>query len=131
MKTQTTKLDRLKAFLNTLDCEHVDLAYFADENQTSFDELQTAIEEGNGFDVEIIYYSRAIEYLKENDPSLKSSLEIASQMGYSIDSLSSEILASLHASEEARTDFNDLENEITAFFDELNEEDDSEDEETE
>lgn len=131
MTTQaTTKLERLKAFLNTLNCEHIDLAYFADENVTSYDELQNAIDRGAGFNVDIIYYSRAIEYLKENDPSLKSSLEIASFMGYACEDLSSETLASLHASEQARTDFADLEDEIAAFFDELNaeteEDDDSE-----
>ena len=59
-----------------------------------YDELQD-----NGFfTVDIIYYSRAIEYLKENDSSLFESLEIATEYGYDAKSLNSEILASLHAS---------------------------------
>lgn len=66
---------------------------FTDVNDI-FDDLQN-----NGFfDVEIIYYSKAIEYLKENDSSLCESLEIANEYGYEAKNLNSETLASLHAS---------------------------------
>ena len=64
-----------------------------DTNQI-YEELQD-----NGFfDVEIIYYCLAIEYLKENDPSLWESLEIAKEYGYTLENINSELLASLHAS---------------------------------
>ena len=59
-----------------------------------YDELQD-----NGFfNVDIIYYYKAIEYLQENDCSLNESLEIASEFGYTTENLNSELLASLHAS---------------------------------
>lgn len=44
---------------------------------------------------EIIYYSEAIKFLQENDPSLEDSLWIASEYGMELDDLSSETLASL------------------------------------
>lgn len=62
----------------------------------------------------------AIEYLHKNDPSLKESMEIAEQMGFTLKNLSSEVLASLLASETERAKFYDLQNEIEAFIEELN-----------
>ena len=50
------------------------------------------------FNVEIIYYHKAMEYLKENDTSLNESLELAAEYGYTTENLNSELLASLHAS---------------------------------
>lgn len=44
---------------------------------------------------EIIYYSVAIDFLSKYDASLKESLEIADEFGYSPKDLSSEILATL------------------------------------
>ena len=71
-----------------------------DTNQI-FEELHD-----NGFfTVEIIYYSKAIEYLKENDCSLNESLELASEMGFTFEHLNSEALASLHASRNRENDF--------------------------
>ena len=52
------------------------------------------------FNVEIIYYHKAMEYLKEHDTSLTESLELAQEMGFSLENLNSEALASLHASRE-------------------------------
>ncbi len=129
MKTELVKTreEKMKEFYNTLKTD-IDLAYFADEDHESFDDLRDAIEDGNGFDIEIIYYSRAIEYLSANDPSLRDSLSLAGELGYEAENLTSEILASLLASENARTDFADLESEITDFFETLNEERDNEEE---
>ena len=123
MKTKLTKaekrLQKVKEFLGTLNCEDIDLPYFADEDVNSFDELRDKIEDNRGFDVEIIYYSNAIEYLKNNDASLRESLGLAAEMGFTPDNLSSEILAGLLATQNARKQFNELENEITEFFDSL------------
>jgi hypothetical protein len=44
---------------------------------------------------EVIYYANAIKFLVENDPSLRLSMELASNMGYETSSLNSEVLASL------------------------------------
>ncbi len=61
--------------------------------------------ESGFFDVEIIYYSKAMDYLREHDTSLKESLEIAAEMGFSLDYLNSECLASFHASRKKENDF--------------------------
>lgn len=47
------------------------------------------------FQVDIIGYANAMEYLRENDCSLKNSLTIAGEYGYDVEDLSSEILATL------------------------------------
>src|SRR3990167_9667183 len=105
------RLNKIKEFLGTLKSE-IDLPYFADEDQQNFDDLRDAIEDGNGFDIEIIYYSVAIEYLKNNDASLRESLGIASDIGCEVKNLSSETLASLLASQNSRSEFEELESEI-------------------
>lgn len=120
MKNET-RIEKIKAFLGTLKSE-IDLPYFADEDHQNFDDLQQAIEDGNGFDIEIIYYSNAIEYLRDNDASLRESLELAADMGYEVKNLNSEILASLLASQNSRSEFAELETEINDFFEKLNEE---------
>ena len=78
-----------------------------------FDDLQT-----NGyFNEEVIYYSTAIRYLKENDPSLTESLEIATEYGYEAKNLNSELLASLHASQKKEnTFFEDIAPELENLF---------------
>tara|TARA_R110002020_G_scaffold283961_1_gene499590 strand:+ start:299 stop:679 length:381 start_codon:yes stop_codon:yes gene_type:complete len=57
------------------------------------------------FNEEVIYYSNAIEYLKENDASLSESLEIAEEYGCTLENINSEVLASLHASRKKADDF--------------------------
>jgi len=117
MKTRNEKIEEFLKGLNTeidiLNCIDID-------NINSFDDLCREIEDSNGFDIEIIYYSRAMDYLIKNDPSLQESLSIASDYGYDPKNLNSEILASLLASQNAREEFSELENEVTEFFDELN-----------
>lgn len=101
--------------LDYVDIDNIDL-------ENPFDSIEEMISDNNGFNVEIIYYSNAIEYLKNNDPSLNESLEIASEYGYEVGKLNSEILASLLASQNARNDFADLRDDIENFFEEIKEE---------
>lgn len=124
---KSTRLERMKEFYATLKSE-IDLPYFADEDHQSTDDLRDAIEDGNGFDIEMIYYSNAIDYLQNNDPSLRESLSIAQDLGYETKNLNSEILASLLASQNSREEFSELESQIDAFFEELNAEDEEEEE---
>lgn len=116
---------KVEEFLKDLNTE-IDISNLIDINNIdlddSFQSIYSMIEYNQGFDSEIIYYSNAIEYLKENDPSLRDSLEIASEFGYEISNLNSEILASLLSSQNIREDFYKLEDEITEFFDEVREE---------
>jgi hypothetical protein len=101
--------------LNYVDIDNIDL-------DDPFDSICEMIEENGGFYIDIIYYSKAIAYLTEHDPSLQISLGIASEYGYEVKNLNSEILASLLASENVRSEFYELESEINSFFEELEEE---------
>ena len=111
--------EQIKDFLNGLNSpveiiDYIDIDQI-DENDP-FNSIYYMIEENGGFDIEIIYYDDAINYLKENDPSLLESLEIASDLGYKVNDLNSEILASLLASKIARDKFLELKNKINNFF---------------
>lgn len=113
-----TRLEKITEFLESLTCD-IDLAKYADEKLTSYDDLREAIEDANGFDVEIIYHVTALEYLMKNDPSLSYSCELAADMGIETRNINSELLASLLASQNARESFESLEDEITTFFENL------------
>lgn len=76
------------------------------------DDLLELIEDNNGFDIDIIYYSKAMKYLLENDASLSESVEIAVDMGFDLENINSETLASLHASQKAREDFYSIADDI-------------------
>lgn len=124
----------IEIFLSELKSE-IDIPYMVDidniDTSNAYQSIYDMIEDNNGFDIEIIYYSTAIEYLKNNDNSLRESLEIANDLGYELKNLNSEILASLLASQNSRDEFADLESEINSFFDDIQTEiDESEEEET-
>jgi hypothetical protein len=69
-------------------------------------------EDGDITNEEVIYYASAIEYLKENDPSLNESIELAKGYGYTIDNINSELLATLLKSQNNQEELNDLINDI-------------------
>jgi hypothetical protein len=95
------------------------LDYITDfENISSFEELYEELDDNRAFEVEIIFFSEAINYLKEEDPSLKESLEIAEEYGYSLSGLSSEVLASLLASQRVRENFKRYEDELNEILSE-------------
>lgn len=98
----------------------LDVSYYLENsNATSYEELYDYIVDSNGFDVEIVYYASAIQYLKENDPSLQESLSIADEYGFNPSSLNSEVLASLLASRNLRDDFEECKEEIEEYFNSL------------
>jgi hypothetical protein len=113
-----------KFFREEIKMNHIDIMYYVDaESVNSLNDVYESIDEKNGFDVEIIYYRDAMEYLMERDTSLRESLEIAHEYGYTADNINSELLASLLASRECREEFMEYENMITEFFNSLDEED--------
>jgi hypothetical protein len=119
--TQEQK-DSITKFLNDLDIDITITDYVNAEDidiENAYESILEALQENGGFNVEIIYYARAMEYLKENDPSLQESLEIANEFGFSLDSLNSETLASLLASRNAEEQFFELQSEIDEFFQDL------------
>ncbi len=106
--------DLIKLFEDYAEDIHIDdILHYNDINDINdSDDLLELIEDNNGFDIDIIYYSRAIKYLAENDASLSESIELAVDMGYELQNVNSELLASLHASQKAREDFHDITDEI-------------------
>lgn len=120
---------KIETFLSELSTE-VDVLGLIDidniDYNDAFNSIYEMIDDSRGFDIDVIYYSNAINYLRENDPSLRESLELASDMGFSLDNINSELLASLLASEDARNNFYYLEDEINDFFENLEEEEEEE-----
>ena len=78
---ETTKIDLSDDLQNCFDDNELQ-----DLNQDNpldcFNDLYDMLDEKGHFNIEIIYYSKAIEYLSNNDASLSRSLELASDMGY-------------------------------------------------
>ena len=125
MNLSETTTQKIVDFLNNLRTDvtitdYIELSEidFEDAYNSIFDTLQ----DNGGFNIEIIYYSNAIAYLKENDPSLRESLEIAIEYGMELSNINSEILASLLASRNVVEEFSELQNEIDSFFSELHDE---------
>jgi hypothetical protein len=118
--------DRVYKFLSELNTE-VEVTYYVDVNDLEvedfdidmFESIYNTIQDSNGFEQDVIYYASAMDYLRENDPSLRESMDIASQYGYDIKNLNSELLASLLKTQNVIDDFNELKDEINEFFEEL------------
>tara|TARA_R100000742_G_C4254104_1_gene72161 strand:+ start:63 stop:452 length:390 start_codon:yes stop_codon:yes gene_type:complete len=85
------------------------------------DSLCDYINESNLLDVDIIYYHKAMKYLMENDTSLCESMEIAQSYGYEPKNINSELLASLHATQNNQEKFNDIQEELEELFNKLEE----------
>lgn len=101
----------MKDTLQGLTIKHLDdnaLDYLScSEELGDYDshQLYDELRDNGFFDVEIIYYSTAMKYLIEHDTSLSESLELAAEMGCTLENLNSESLASLHASRKKANDF--------------------------
>lgn len=113
MRTDAEIKKEIEKKLSNLDID-IDLSEF-----TSFDGLKDYVQDNNLLDGEIIYYSNAIKYLAENDASLRDSLEIAAEYGYSVENLSSEVLASLLYSRNLENEFYELEDKIASYYDDV------------
>ncbi len=95
----------------TLDDESGDVEEF----------VLSILDENSAFNIEVIYYSIAIDYLSKEDPSLKASLELAGELGYAVEDISSELLASLLQSQEERENYSLDLSEIWAEIEEIRE----------
>lgn len=87
---------------NYIDLEELQDAIDNDNIKEYLEELN---EEYEITDTEIIYYHKAIEYIKENDPSMMECFEIASEYWYETWNLNSELLASLLKSRNNESDY--------------------------
>jgi len=102
MKKQITKEE-----LNTLDylCD-LDINYILEDCE-DIEEVREAVEQMIQ-EEEIIYYNNAIEFLKEEDQSLRESLDIAQEYGYSVEEINSELLATLLSQSRMMDEVEDL-----------------------
>lgn len=114
---------QIETFLKSIEVENLNILYFVNiediDYSDAFESIFEMINDNGGFEIEIIYYSNAIEYLKRKDNSLFESIEIANEYGYSLEHINSELLASLLASKNCMNDFVDYKDEINEFFNNL------------
>ena len=106
------KRETQEQILKTLNESNIDIEwnYYIDFDNLEIDgdlseQIRNQIQDSEALSVEIIYYSNAIKFLQENDPSLQKSIEIASEFGYNLENINSELLASLLASQMLQEDF--------------------------
>tara|TARA_R110000787_G_scaffold274880_1_gene382984 strand:+ start:77 stop:433 length:357 start_codon:yes stop_codon:yes gene_type:complete len=117
MKTQKQKETFFNKISENLEFEIMDTLTLDElDDIHSYDELEEELNENGAYDIEIIYYYKAMEYLKEHDTSLSESMAIADEYGYEPKNINSELLASLLASQNAREEFYDLKDEIEEFL---------------
>tara|TARA_R100001440_G_scaffold46725_2_gene66443 strand:+ start:10544 stop:10984 length:441 start_codon:yes stop_codon:yes gene_type:complete len=96
--------------------------YVYAEDIENYDELYEQLEDQGAFQQEVIYYYNAIEYLKENDASLRESMALADDYGCRPIDINSELLASLLKSQKCREEFSELRSEIESFLEDYEEE---------
>ncbi len=112
--------EQITEFLKAIEVENLDILNFINiediDHSDAFESIFEMINDNGGFNIDIVYYSNAIEYLKRKDNSLFESIEIANEYGYSLEHINSELLASLLASKNVMIDFVDYKEEINNFF---------------
>jgi len=117
-----TKINQLIEKLETLGID-VDFNYALQnvdfEDITEFNDIWEILEDNNMLEVEIIYYTKAIEFLQEHDASLRESLLMANELGYTTENLNSELLASILATDMLKAELHDASKEINKFIEEL------------
>jgi len=117
---KTTLKNKIEEFLKSLEIDNLEIMDYIDIEEINlnnpFESIYDILEEKDAFNIEIIYYHNAIEYLKNHDNSLNESLNLAAELCYEVENLNSEILASLLASQNVRNDFYKKETKIDTFF---------------
>ena len=116
-------LNKINDFFESIHLNHLNVNEFILESDldildfsNAFEELLDLLDEKNAFDIEIIYYRNAMDYLYQHDMSLTDSLELANELGYQTQDINSELLASLLASQITRDAFFGLREDIDNFF---------------
>lgn len=113
MNTKQTEL--IREIEQDLD---IDIAYLVQDKDTraeDIDELMEQIDEAIN-EIEVIYYANAMDYLAEHDQSLTESIELASGMGYTLDKINSELLATLLKQENVRNEIWDYKDRLESAF---------------
>jgi hypothetical protein len=120
---ETTLKTQIETFLKSLNIDNLEIMDYVDIEEidlnNAYESIFGQLDDSGAFNIEIVYYSNAMEYLSENDNSLNESLNLAAELCYEVQNLNSEILASLLASQNVRNDFYEKEKKITNFFNSL------------
>ena len=107
----------IRTELESLNFAELELQELYQEGQ-SFEDFQESVLDEILY-TEIIYYSRAFEYLKENDISLKESMSIAYEMGYTLQDINSETLATLLYQETLKNDWYLIADKVEELFEQI------------
>lgn len=133
MEESNDPYSSLCEFIDNLGCLSDYLSNYVSADDMSgisdANDLYSILEDKQAFDEDVIYYDKAISYLAKHDPSLHESLSIAAEYGYELSNLSSEILASILASNVNRETFQDNADEINEYLSQFNEGGEDEEEE--
>jgi len=95
----------------------IDLDYLFEEGMT-IDQLDESVMQYIA-EQEIIYYANAMNLLREFDPSLSESLEIAAEFGYEPQNLNSEILATLLHQQQLTNEWAEVRDEVEQIIEQL------------
>lgn len=117
---------KIEDYVFSLDIDNVDIPYYIKYNKVEnididdpYESIFKMIEDGGGFSVDIIGYGQANEYLMKHDTNLRESHSLAKDMGFDLNNIDIETLASVLASQNATNDFYKLKDEIEGFFDDI------------
>lgn len=95
----------------------LDLDYLYQDDM-DFQDFEEAVERYIQ-ETEVIYYSVAMDYLRDNDPSLSRAMELASDLGYETSNLNSELLATLLKQQDLWDDWYSIQHEVEELFNEV------------
>ncbi len=114
-KEQAEQQDKIDLALDEVfkDTSFEDYNYTGDYED--YDSLYEGIQE-QITEHEVIYYGVAMEYLSEHDSSLKESMGLAHDMGYSCQDVNSELLATLLQQQNLTEELNNLATELEECF---------------
>lgn len=101
----TILLDKFAELVKDTELDFLDTEYASDCSNE--DELRDWIQERIS-EQEIIYYHKAIEYIAERDPSLVNCVSMASDLGYELKDINSELLATILYQDNLNTELSEL-----------------------
>ena len=100
--------------------EYLDVELIIEENQCFVEFCDTISDLIN--ESSVIYYSKAMNFLMENDTSLNESMQLAAELCYEPQNINSELLATLLLQSELRSNFSEIEDLVMDLFDQYAEE---------
>jgi len=100
-------------------CELLESALNYYDGPNDADDFINWYDETYIYHAEIIYYHNAIDYLKEHDPSLQESLGRAAEMGFTLESVNSELLANILLQDSLRETLYSFRDDLEEYFEEL------------